>query len=190
MPTHRIYPYFPLIDLLSRAWQITEGDNPEQVKKKVEAGAGFLISDRKDLIPYLGSLYSIKYPEIDNVSPEHWKAKLHEAVQLILSALTRRAQTIICIEDLHWADPSSIELVRLVLKDLRLPALFLCAYRPPFNLFAAHELADLGHGYQEMRLQDLSSSEAETMVESLLRTDHIPPDTQRFIQTKAEIPSI
>jgi len=179
-------PYFPLIDLLSRAWQIKEGDSPEQVKKKAEAGAGFLISDRSDLIPYLGSLYSIKYPEIETVSPEYWKLKLHEAVQMILSALARRSPAVICLEDLHWADPSSIELLRLILKDLRLPALFLCAYRPPFNLFTAHELAGLGHVYQEIRLQDLSSSDAQTMVESLLRADHIPSELQRFIQTKVE----
>jgi class 3 adenylate cyclase/tetratricopeptide (TPR) repeat protein len=180
-------PYFPLIDLLSRAWQIKEGDSsPEQVRKKIETGAGSLIGDRSDLIPFLGGLYSLKYPEIEHVSPEYWKTRLHEAVQMILSALVRRGPAVICFEDLHWADPSSIELLRLILKDLRLPALFLCAYRPPFNLFAAHQLADLGHVYQEMRLQDLSSSEAQTMVESLLRADRIPSELQRFIQTKAE----
>ena len=79
-------PYFPLSDLLSRAWQIQEGDSPDQVRKKVETGAGLLISDRSDLIPYLGSLYSLPYPEIEQVSPEYWKTKLHEAVQMILSA--------------------------------------------------------------------------------------------------------
>jgi len=179
-------PYFPLIDLLSRAWQVTDGDNPEQVRKKVETGAGLLISDRSDLIPYLGSLYSLRYPEIENVSPEYWKTKLHEAVQIILSALTRRSPAVICLEDLHWADPSSIELIRLILNDLRLPALFLCAYRPPFNLFTAHQLTGLGQGYQEIRLQDLSCSDAQTMVESLLRADHIPSELQRFIQTKVE----
>ncbi len=179
-------PYFPLIDLLSRAWQIQEGDSPEQVRKKVETGAGLLLSDRSDLIPYLGSLYSLGYPEIENVSPEYWKTKLHEAVQMILSALTRRSPAVICLEDLHWADPSSIELIRLILNDLRLPALFLCAYRPPFNLFTAHQLAGLGQGYREIRLQDLSCSDAQTMVESLLKADHIPSDLQRFIQTKVE----
>jgi class 3 adenylate cyclase/tetratricopeptide (TPR) repeat protein len=179
-------PYFLLIDLLSRAWQIKEGDSPGEVRTKVETAAGSLIGDRGDLIPFLGGLYSLRYPEIENVSPEYWKTRLHEAVQTILSALVTRGPAVICFEDLHWADPSSIELLRLILKDLRLPALFLCAYRPPFNLFAAHELAGLGHGYQEMRLQDLSSSEAQTMVESLLRADHIPPELQRFIQTKAE----
>jgi class 3 adenylate cyclase/tetratricopeptide (TPR) repeat protein len=179
-------PYFPLIDLLSRAWQIKDGDSPEQVRTKVETGAGSLIGDRSDLIPFLGGLYSLRYPEIEHVSPEYWKTKLYEAVQMILSALAGRDPVVICFEDLHWADPSSIELLRSILKDLRLPALFLCAYRPPFNLFAAHELAELGHVYQEMRLQDLSSSEAEAMVESLLRTDRIPSELQRFIQTKTE----
>jgi class 3 adenylate cyclase/tetratricopeptide (TPR) repeat protein len=178
-------PYFPLVDLLSRAWQITEGDNPEQVKKKVEAGAGFLISDRSDLIPYLGSLYSLKYPEIENVSPEYWKAKLHEAVQLILSALTRRAQTIICIEDLHWADPSSVELLRNILSDFRYPAVFLCIYRPTFSLFTSHQASTI-KSYQDIRLHDLSPTDAQSMVESLLKTDAAPGELKKFIRDRVE----
>ncbi|MGD1154058.1 MAG: adenylate/guanylate cyclase domain-containing protein [Syntrophales bacterium] len=178
-------PYFPLIDLLSRAWQITEGDNPEQVKKKVEDGAVFLISDKSELIPYLGSLYSLKYPEIENVSPEYWKVKLHEAVQLILSALTRRAQTIICIEDLHWADPSSIELLRNILSDFRYPAVFICVYRPTFNLFTSHQAGTI-KSYQEIRLYDLSPSDAQSMVESLLKTGAAPGELKKFIRDRVE----
>ena len=178
-------PYFPLVDLLSRAWQITEGDSPDQVKKKVETGAGFLISDRSDLIPYLGSLYSIKYPEIENVSPEYWKVKLHEAVQLILSALTRRSPTIICIEDLHWADPSSVELLRNIFSDFRYPAVFLCIYRPTFNLFTSHQAGTI-KSYQEIRLHDLSPTDAQNMVESLLKTDAAPGELKKFIRDRVE----
>jgi len=178
-------PYFPLIDLLSRAWQITEGDNLEQVRKKVETGAGFLISDRSELIPYLGSLYSLKYPEIENVSPEYWKVKLHEAVQLILSALTRRAQTIICIEDLHWADPSSVDLLRNIFSDFRYPAVFICIYRPTFNLFTSHQAGTI-KSYQEIRLHDLSPSDAQSMVESLLKTDAAPGELKKFIRDRVE----
>ena len=178
-------PYFPLIDLLSRAWQITEGDNPEQVRKKVETGAGFLISDRKDLIPYLGSLYSIKYPEIENVSPEYWKVKLHEAVQLILSALTRRSPTIICIEDLHWAGPSSVELLRNIFSDFRYPAVFICIYRPAFSLFTSHQASTI-KPYQEIRLHDLSPTDAQSMVESLLKTDAAPGELKKFIRDRVE----
>jgi class 3 adenylate cyclase/tetratricopeptide (TPR) repeat protein len=178
-------PYFPLIDLFSRAWQITEGDNPEQVKKKAEAGAGFLIGERNDLIPYLGSLYSLKYPEIENVSPEYWKVKLHEAVQLILSSLTHISPTIICIEDLHWADPSSVELLRNILSDFRYPAVFICIYRPTFSLFTSHQASTI-KSYQEIRLHDLSPTDAQSMVESLLKTDAAPGELKKFIQNRVE----
>ena len=40
-------PDFPLIDLLDRAWQIREGDHPDEVRLKVERGAEALIGDRK-----------------------------------------------------------------------------------------------------------------------------------------------
>ena len=98
----------------------------------------------------------------------------------------REAPAVICVEDLHWADSSSIELLRLILKDFQLPAVFLCAYRPPFSLFTSHQLTGLSKVYNEIKLQDLSTSEAQTMVESLLKTEAIPSDLRRFIQTKVE----
>ena len=178
-------PYFPLINLLSRAWHIQEGDSPEQVRKRVETGAGFLIGDRTDLIPYLGSLYSLKYTEIENVSPEYWKARLHEAIQLILANLCKRSSTIICIEDLHWADPSSIEILRNILSDIRYPAIFLCIYRPGFSLFTSHQAATV-KSYHEIRIQDLSPGESQDMVESLLKSRNVPHDLKKFIQTQVE----
>jgi predicted ATPase len=178
--------YFPLIDLLSRAWQIEEGDSAETVRKKVESGITYLLGQNNKVIPYIGTLYSLSYPEIEGVSPELLKSRLHAGVQSILSALTKRGQTVICLEDLHWADSSSIELLHFILKDFQLPAVFLCAYRPPFSLFTSHPLTGLSKVYNEIRLQDLSTSEAQTMVESLLRADHMPLELQSFIQAKAE----
>ncbi len=178
-------PYFPLIDLLNRAWQIREGDHPDDVRLKVERGAGALIGERKDLIPYVGSLYALFYQEIEQVSPENRKARLHEAIQLILASLCKRAPTIIHIEDLHWADPSSIELLQNIIADLRYPVFFLCIYRPPFSLFTSHQAGSI-KSYNEIRLQDLSPSEAQDMVGSLLMTDTIPKQLRTFIRDKAE----
>ena len=179
-------PYFSLIDLFNRAWQIEEGDSSETVRKKVESGIRYLLGNEEGVIPYIGTLYSLSYPEIDGISPELWKSRLHSGVQSILSALTRRGPTVICLEDLHWADSSSIELLRFILKDFQLPAVFLCAYRPPFSLFISHQLTGLGKVYNEIKLQDLSTSEAQAMVESLLKTEVIPSDLRKFIQSKVE----
>jgi len=185
-PYSQNIPYFPLMDLLSRAWQIQDGDSAEIVRKKVESGIRYLLGNEEGVIPYIGTLYSLNYPEIEGVSPELWKSRLHTGVQSILSALARRGPTVICLEDLHWTDTSSVELLRFILKDFQIPAVFICAYRPPFSLFTTHQLTGLSKVYNEIKLQDLSTSEAHTMVESLLKTEAIPSDLSKFIQTRVE----
>jgi tetratricopeptide (TPR) repeat protein len=59
-------------------------------------------------------------------------------------------------------------------------------YRPPFSLFTSHELSSIGELYQEIRLQDLSSGETQDMLESLLKSETIPPKLRSFIQEKVE----
>ena len=178
-------PYFPLIDLLNRAWQIKEGDPSDQVRHKVETGAQATLGERKDLIPYIGNLYSLSYPEMEQVSPEQWKAKFHEAIKLILANLCNHAPSVICIEDLHWADPSSVELLRNILIDLKFPVIFICIYRPSFNPFTSHQAGSM-KSYREIRLLHLSPTDAQSMVESLLKTKTIPRQLQMFVRDKAE----
>jgi len=178
-------PYFPLIDLLSRAWQIEEGDSQNEVKEKIESNIERLLG-KKDVAPYIGGLYGLKYKEIEDVDPEFWKSRLREGVKKILSALTRAGPTIIFLEDIHWADPSTTELLHFILSDFKYPAIFLFTYRLPFNLFASHQLSSIGKIYQGIQLKDLSASEAEEMMESLLKTDNMPPELRTFAQDKAE----
>ncbi|UCF82148.1 MAG: AAA family ATPase [Desulfobacteraceae bacterium] len=185
-PHSQNIPYFPLIDLLNRSLQIDEGDPPERVKEKTEYGISSLVGESPNFIPYIGSLYSVSYPEIDEVSPAFWKEQLQKAIQTVLSALAQRAPTIIRLEDLHWADPSFLELIRVLLSDSRDPILFLCVYRPTISLFTGHQISAMTHPYQEIRLQDLSVSESQSMVESLLKTDSTPAELQRFLQDKVE----
>jgi tetratricopeptide (TPR) repeat protein len=178
-------PYFPFIDLLNRAWQIREGDSPGQVKLKIETGAQAILGNRQDLIPYIGNLYSLSYRETEDIGPESWKARLHEAIRLILANLCEQRPTIVCIEDLHWADPSSIELLRNTLIDLTYPVLFLCIYRPSFSLFMSHQPPGIT-SCQEIRLHDLSQTDAQSMVESLLRTEEMPSTLKSFIHDRVE----
>ena len=101
--------YFPVIDLLSRTFAIEESDPPEKVREKIETEVGRLAGDDAEIISYVGSLYSLSYPEVDEVSPEFWKSRLKESIQVILSSLVQRSPTVIFLEDLHW--PSGTALV-------------------------------------------------------------------------------
>jgi predicted ATPase len=174
------------MDLFNRVFQIEESDPPEEVREKVESGIEDLVGKKEDIIPYIGSLYALNYPEIESVSPEFWKSRLQATIQTILSALTKRAPTVFCLEDLHWADPSFVELLRYTLMEIQQPAIVLCVFRPTFNLFTSHQLDSLSKIYREIRLQDLSLSEAQDMLASLLKSETIPSDLWRFVQDKAE----
>jgi class 3 adenylate cyclase len=179
-------PYFPLIDLLNRAFSIEESDSPEELRQKVELSIEQLLGKKDDIVTYIGSLYAFDYPEIEDVDPQLRKSKLRHAIQTVFSALVRRAPTVICLEDLHWADPSSLELLRFILLESSYPSLFLCLSRPPFKLLTSQELPVLGESYQDMRLHDLPASEARKMIQSLLKAETIPVELQHYTEEKAE----
>ena len=179
-------PYFPLVDFLNRLLQIDEKDPPSKVKEKVESGLKSLIGDRDDIIPYVGGLYSLSYPQTEEVSPEFWKMRLQDAILTILSNVAEQRTTVFFIEDLHWADPSFVELLRRACVENKTPALLLCAYRPTFSLFTGHQLNSIGENYLEIRLENLSLSVAQHMLESLLKTESIPTDLKRWVNNKAE----
>jgi len=179
-------PYFPLIDLLSQAFQIEKSDSAETIKRKIEYTVEYLGEKKQSVVPFVGSLFSLRYPEVESINPQFWKARLHEAMKTILAALVQKAPTVICCEDLQWADPSSVELLRFVLSESRYPALFLLVYRPTFTLFSTYQLESISYPYQEIRLQDLSPTDAQNMMESLLDTESLPGELRHFIQAKVE----
>jgi class 3 adenylate cyclase/tetratricopeptide (TPR) repeat protein len=179
-------PYAPLIDLFNRAFQIEEDDPPEKIREKIESRVKDLIGEKGNVVPYIGSLFELSYPEADGVSPEFWKSRLHKAILEALSAFAQRAATVICLEDLQWADHSSLELLRFILSEFKHPVLFLCVYRPPFSLFSGDQLRGIEKLFCEIRLQDLSPPEAQNLMESLLKTEFVPLELRQFIREKVE----
>jgi class 3 adenylate cyclase/tetratricopeptide (TPR) repeat protein len=176
--------YYPLIDLLNRELGIKESDTPEKVAEKLEARVDELVGPRKDVAPYLGNLLSLNYPEAAEVSPEFLKSRLHQAVLTILKAQTEKAPTVVCLEDLHWADSTFLDFLRATLLQQRPTAVFLCTYRPPLEVFTQQEISMMGEAYLAIQLQDLSLTETQEMVESILRTAAIPGELRQYIQEK------
>jgi len=179
-------PYFLMIDMMNRAWEIEESDPPEAVKKKVKSSIEYLLGKEEDVVPYVGSLYALDYPEIKGVTPEFWKSRLHRAMEKIFSAIAKRAPTVICMEDLHWAEPSSLDLLRFIVSENTIPVFFLCVYRPHFSLFIGDQIDKLKKEYREIQIRDFSPSEAQDMVGSLLKGKIIPHELLQFVKEKVE----
>lgn len=179
-PYARNIPYYPLIDLLNLACRIEEGDDPDTVRARVEGRLGPLLKDTPDVLPSLGSLYTLHYDAPTGGSPENWKAQLYHAVKAVLGALALQAPTVVCFEDLHWADPSFVELLRAMIHEIPFPVLFLCSCRPSFQLLEGP--ADRPRpALVEIELADLSPDETLAMARALLQADTLPEALQKII---------
>ncbi|HYB12525.1 MAG TPA: AAA family ATPase [Myxococcota bacterium] len=69
-------------------------------------------------------------PEPVALAPEEERYRLLDAVAQVLWVLARRAPLVVVLDDLHWADGSTLVLMRYLARFMsRHPALLLCAYR-------------------------------------------------------------
>jgi tetratricopeptide (TPR) repeat protein len=179
-------PYYLFIDLLKRIFAIREGDPPELAKEKAEQKILATIDPKQDVAAYLGELLSVYYPELANIDIDVLRSGLRNAVVTFLSALVQQGPTVFCLEDLHWADSTTLELLQLMWSRLTYPTLFLCSYRPPLALLGDSPPKELAEMYQEIELKDLTPPETQEMVASLLRTEEIPQSLKHFVVEKVE----
>jgi class 3 adenylate cyclase/tetratricopeptide (TPR) repeat protein len=179
-------PYFPLINLLTRTFQIEESDSPKKIKEKIEAGIAFLIKDSADYVPYIGSLFSLSYDSVEDVSPEYWQDKLHEAINTIMANIVEKGPTVVCFEDLHWADDAFLNLLKEITNNNCSKALFICSYRSYFNLFENNLPSNLVGYFHKIPIDSLPGTQSKAMLTSLLNSQSIPDELFGFIQEKTE----
>jgi predicted ATPase len=108
-----------------------------------------------------------------------------------LKALCEARPTVIVCEDVHWADPSSVELGRQVLPVVtETPLIVVFAARPEREaagwrlLVAARDLA--GGGAVELHLTPLSEVDSQELVRHLLDIESLPESVRGLILEKAE----
>ena len=177
-------PYSLFTDLFCRALRINEGDPVAKVKEKIETGIKGLLGSQQEIMPYIAELFAIGSIAEDAVSPEIRKIRLQKAIRSILTALVGKMPTVICLEDMHWVDPSSLELIRSILSDYHYPLFLICVHRPGLLLISDKQRRDLKDVYRQVTLNDLTPAHMLDMAKSLLETDHLPDDLRRFIHQK------
>jgi predicted ATPase len=92
---------------------------------------------RGQSVPLIASLLSIpyeaRYPLLDMTSPQQRERTLIALVDQ-LAAFAAHRTVLLVWEDIHWADATSLELLRLALERLQdLPVLAVISFRPEFS---------------------------------------------------------
>lgn len=174
-------PYSPLIELLGRVVDIREDDSPAEVREKLAEQLGSPADEDGTFLPILDRLF----PPSDNnpvkIPPEAWKLKLRQALIRLTINQSQSGVIVICIEDLHWADPSTVDLFRMMLNDADLPVFFLISYRPGLLSFNPGQITNIYYHRQILPVENLPPEKSEEMVRSLLRTAHVPRQLWQFI---------
>jgi class 3 adenylate cyclase len=142
--TFRCSPYYqqsalyPVIEQVQQRLQWRRDDTPETKLARLEQvlqGYRFALDE---VVPLLAALLSLPLPEVCyaplSLNPQRQRQKTLEVLLAWLLAEAERQPTLAVWEDLHWADPSTLEFLSLLIDQIptaRLLALFTC--RPEFR---------------------------------------------------------
>jgi class 3 adenylate cyclase len=135
-PHHEASALFPFIGQLERAAHFTPDDPPGARLEKLAsmlqpAAAEGDISLIAELMSVPGGDH---FPPLV-LSPQRKKERIFAALLGQLDGLARSQPLLMIFEDLHWIDPTSRELLDLVVARVeRLPVLLLVTYRPEFEV--------------------------------------------------------
>jgi class 3 adenylate cyclase/predicted ATPase len=127
---------YPFIDQIGRVAAFAPADPPAAKLGKLEA----LLSRRslpEEDVAFLADLLSLPSLEchpLPNLSPQRKKERTLEALIRALESLARQQPVLMIVEDAHWIDPTSRELLDLTVERVRnLPVLLLVTFRPEFQ---------------------------------------------------------
>jgi len=135
---HQNSAMYPVIEHVKKLMDWKSDDTPEIHQSKLERMLDNYSQPKAEAVPLLASFLSVslpdgRYPPL-KYSPEELKQNILDIlVAWLLEEAERRATVILC-EDLHWADPSTLEFVGLLLDQAPTSSLLiLLTFRPDFE---------------------------------------------------------
>ena len=200
--------YLLWVDILRGLLDVTV-DTPSQAIREALRARVQALADVKSryperqptLYPYLSQLLGLPLDKkmaakISAIEGEELKRGTFRAIESLIESTARQHPLVIVCEDLHWADPTSLELLERLLGMTRhgiahrVPLLFICVLRPETAHGSAlvKQLAARRGGRQhtDLWLTPLSTQESETLLYHLLRMDDLPPQLKARILNHAE----
>jgi predicted ATPase/class 3 adenylate cyclase len=176
--------YHPLIDLLKGQFDIRDNDGDPEIQEKVKQGLKILKIDEKTTLPYFLELLSVQDSGIDKIalSPEGKRDQIFQALNRLALKGAETQPLIMAIEDLHWIDKSSEEVLKDLMEHIAgAKVMLIFTYRTEYiHTWGARSY------HSQVTLNRLSNREALAMVTHLLSTESIVENLQDLILEKTE----
>ncbi|HZB96700.1 MAG TPA: AAA family ATPase, partial [Herpetosiphonaceae bacterium] len=180
--------YYPWRQIVRAAIGVDEGTSPAEIRDRLRAAA------RPEDVAPLQRLLAIE-DEITDEEPEELTGqalvdRVVDAVShLLVSA--RAGRVVVVLDDLHWADEASLDLLHAVAESTSSQPLVLVAVtRPEREAKSAQTLEQIRAEYQsqvtEITIQPLSDDAAELLLSNLLQVRDLPDHLRREMLDKSD----
>src|SRR3546814_623353 len=173
-PFHRSSALYPLVERLRRLAGLSVDDTPVVALSKLRAVLKEAAGDAEEILRLLAPLFSLAPGEAEAAAEEgHGDLdRLLEILVLEIEAVARRRPLLLVVEDLHWIDPTSLELLqRLSLRLASLPILLALTLRPEAEAEMRHLFPATG-----LMLNGLQRPESETIIRHLAQQKNLPQE--------------
>jgi class 3 adenylate cyclase/predicted ATPase len=185
-PYHQNSTLYPWIELLERvALRFEREEAPQQKLSKLE---GLLVQyglSLAEAVPLFATLLSLpltaEYAPL-TLAPEQQKQQTLQALLTILLRIAAQQPVLFVMEDLHWVDPSTLELLSLLVDQgptTRILALF--TFRPDFS----PPWTGRSHCTQ-VTLHRLTRPQAAEMIRQVAHGKALPPEVVAQIVAKTD----
>ena len=137
-PYHTNSALYPVITHLEHLLQFAPDDSPATRLAKLEAGLRPSGLPLAEVVPLFAGLLSVPLPAERyaalTVTPQQQKQQTLDTLVAWLAAEAERQPVLVAWEDLHWADPTTLEMLGLVIEQApTVPMLHILTYRPEFS---------------------------------------------------------
>jgi class 3 adenylate cyclase len=135
-PQHTDSAFHPIINQMERAAHLAHDDSPTAKLDKLDGLLAQTSTSKQDAA-LLAELLTLpndgRYPALD-LAPQQRRQQTIEALISQIQMLTHVSPVLMILEDAHWSDPSSLELLGRTLDRIAsLPVLLIVTFRPEFE---------------------------------------------------------
>lgn len=178
-------PFTPWIPILQSLFGISSGTTEAESNERVLTTITLLRPELTALAPLLNPLLSLSISQTDatrSVDDRARRSQLFSLITGVVQAAASQAPVGIFLEDLHWADPSSLQLTSQVAAAIDKAHLLVCATHRPVDDLALS--LPTGHTVR-IALGELPEEAAAQLVRSTLQLPGLPDQATSAILAKA-----
>ncbi|HJW49408.1 MAG TPA: adenylate/guanylate cyclase domain-containing protein [Candidatus Limnocylindria bacterium] len=181
--------YWPIAEIIKDAAGILVSDEPAAVSQKLGTLLEMLPTSDADELRTIASALANLVGQATSArgtytTTQIGRAELHWGIRRVFELLAAERPVVLVVEDLHWAEPTLLQLLQFVLEGARAPLLLLATSRPELADARPAILVD-SQDRRSIHLSPLDAAESQTLFAQLLGERELPMGAAERLLTAA-----